>query len=594
MMQRHARLLIALLAALLLLGYALANDGEAGGLHAQSVGQPYAPMVQGTFIIRDGNDTAPVPAGLKLSFLNGHGLHNITTCATTTTTAGGNFTVTIPATPNCGGSTTYFVAAFDGMNVGGAYVTPQNVSTPAIAGLQMPAIVALRPVDSLLVTARYFGVYSIAAGAQPGPAGQIIGLYPGALTQQAGTCASAGLPARCVDPNALALATVCGSTTTVDGGNYVLDLQSDDPACVGTGNGAYLTLLFVRADTGEIIGTATPPVSFDLELLGIPGMNSLISYEGSPSSTALTGGVTATATATGSNPPQSGGVGTGPGPGDNPPGGGPGSGPGNTPPGGGPGSGPGNNPPSNTPTPGPQQPPAPALNPIRQHVVVQSDDMNFVNRVSHCFDLYESTPGGLQDLIQFINAPDLPFTVYIRPVDATIKNEITYDTSMFDYANVPMYPPPYDYQQATSGFMIPTYDPSSQTTVWQNGPGASALIYIDPSAPSGPDTPADIPTPNAPDPFTVFSAPPDDTGLCVHLIHELGHAYDIMHGADDWTVIPNDGPLQPGCDDTGGIKQSEINASTWENWYRYYHAPTLRATYCYPLPPEAITPWLFN
>jgi hypothetical protein len=91
------------------------------------------------------------------------------------------------------------------------------------------------------------------------------------------------------------------------------------------------------------------------------------------------------------------------------------------------------------------------------------------------------------------------------------------------------------------------------------------------------------------------------TGFCIALIHEIGHAYDMLIGMDSTNplgggafVIPNpiDPPAPgetPNSNPEKYITSDEERAVYWENAYRIFHPPyAVRATYStYPLPADA-------
>lgn len=259
--------------------------------------------------------------------------------------------------------------------------------------------------------------------------------------------------------------------------------------------------------------------------------------------------------------------------------------------------------PDSTPDNTPIQPPPSftASGPSPMEGVIVLGDPTFTTSVAHCFDLYVATPGQLNLLMGSLQSalqaggPTSQTITIAQSVLPGISS--THDQSA----------PAYD------GFL--RLDPSNPNRSMA-GPGASARIDI--SSNYSPTTPNSILQTDeqyarmlTPDEITrALRQYPDGVletsdrlaaGFCIALIHEIGHAYDMLIGMDNTNplgggaiAIPNPiNPPAPGETPNSNpekyITAGEERAVYWENAYRIFHPPyTVRTTYStYPLPSGA-------
>jgi hypothetical protein len=273
-------------------------------------------------------------------------------------------------------------------------------------------------------------------------------------------------------------------------------------------------------------------------------------------------------------------------------------------------------PPPGPPAPAPAPPPTPPLPEARPGIRVNGDP-TFQAAVAHCFELYDATPGPLRrELMPLLRDALTPPTNGIATRTVTIEK----------------WPRPASF---THDLSAPAFDGSTRinpANAAQSiaGRGASALIGIttdyetaNPRTVLKRDeayfrhlTPEEVRTAQALYPAGALDSERSDPlmDFCTGLIHELGHAYDILMGMEETSPLgggafdvpnPNDPPREiedpPGSgifrfetpDDPGAhysfLYQSEVRAVYWENAFRIYHPPyAVRTTYdTYPLPASA-------
>jgi hypothetical protein len=254
---------------------------------------------------------------------------------------------------------------------------------------------------------------------------------------------------------------------------------------------------------------------------------------------------------------------------------------------------------SSTPDDTPVQPPAPLPprgSPIRGVTVL--GDPTFTTSVAHCFDLYLATPGELSGLTWSLQSALQTDGPNLRTI--TIAQSVLPGISSTHDQSAPTY----------NGFT--RTDPANPNRSIA-GPGASARIDI--SSNYSPATPNSIlqtdehyARPLTSDEIALAQEQYPNgvletldalaTGFCIALIHEIGHAYDMLIGMDSTNplgggaiAIPN--PLNPpsagetpNSNPENYITADEERAVYWENAYRIFHQPyRLRTTYStYPLP----------
>jgi hypothetical protein len=245
-----------------------------GGTRAQSSG-PFAIRYSGVFHL----GSQPAPAGLQLSVVTARGATDTVVCGATSTSDGGNYTITVASQPRCAdvgnGGLTNFYFVYDGEVVGTSNThidlnDPRSLGRTVHTDVAAPVIPRLQQTAQQLIVIRYYGVFHF--GAQVAPAGVALSV----ITERSATDTF-----------------VCGMGQTTDGGNYVFDVQPET-RCSDAGNGGLTDFYFVYNQ--ETVGRINTHLDLnEPRSLGRTVHTDLASASSppapAPSATPLTGGV---------------------------------------------------------------------------------------------------------------------------------------------------------------------------------------------------------------------------------------------------------------------------------------------------------------